>query len=152
MKFKLSHDVIAKKILITCLFEQGLDFYIDIQKQPTVSFRFFNMSEVRNPIIIFQFYLKSCQWIGLYPSSQLNPKRRFNCRNISLLLSALAMGLSTTAYFIFKADSIQNRGISFYVSDSSIFVVSSYLSLIFKMTEIFDLIAKFKEFIEKSEL
>lgn len=62
-----------------------------------------------------------------------------------------AMGLSTITFFLYKAETIQDRGITFYIANTDLIVAMSHLSLIYKMTNIFGLIETFDGFIEKSE-
>lgn len=109
------------------------------------------MPEAKDSIKIFKFFRKVSKMVGFYPS-QLNPNCPFNCRNLSVLLSMTTLGLSTAAFCLFKARSIQNLGISFFTANTEFIVVISYLSVIYKMTNVFDLIEKCHEFIEKSEL
>lgn len=124
-----------------------------IKEHQTVSIWFVSMSKAKNPIKLFRLVRNICRLIGIHPSSQRNSKcRRFNYRNLSALFSMTAISLSTTAFFIFKADTIQNLGITFFVSVSGFIAVIGYLSFIYKMNNVFSLFKEFDKFIAKSKL
>lgn len=61
------------------------------------------------------------------------------------------MLLASTSFLLFQANSIEEYGATFYVSVTELVNVVCMLAIIPKMTDIFVLMEKFGEFVEKSK-
>lgn len=68
-----------------------------------------------------------------------------------VLLILSLMFLASTAFLLFQADSFQEYGTAFYISITLLVHIVSLPTIIPKMADIFVLMEKFGEFVEKSK-
>lgn len=100
---------------------------------------------------LLQSARKSYQAIGLDPF-QLNPTpTKCNRRIFLIAFSMLQMLVSSAAFFIFKAETIQEFTASFYTSITELFLLMHFFSLITKMDDISKETVTFENLIEKSQ-
>lgn len=103
-----------------------------------------------NSIKLFQFLQKSYKTLGICPS-QDHEGLAFNTRNVIFLFCYAQMFLSVLAFFIFKADTMLEYGNSFFMFETQFYIAMDFLVLMWRITNILELIEEFEEFIEKSK-
>lgn len=101
-------------------------------------------------IKLFQSVRKSYQAIGLNLMQSNSTPTKFNQRILFIAFSILQLFMSSTAFFIFKAKTVQERATSFYASTSELLISIVFFTLITKMSDISRLIVLSEKFIEKS--
>lgn len=103
-------------------------------------------------IKLFQFVRKSYEAIGL-DLVQSNPTATAKNRNqrIFIVCSILQTFISSTAFLVFKAETVQEYAASFHVSLSGLFLLIIFFSLGTKMSDISKQYEMYEEFIAKSE-
>lgn len=99
-------------------------------------------------IKLFQTVQKSYQAIGLDP---MQPLKTYNGRIFFIVFSLTLMFISSTAFLIFKAETIQEFATSFYTSITDIFLLVTFFSRITHMGDISKITETFEDFIEKSK-
>lgn len=103
-------------------------------------------------IQFFQFIRKLYRIVGIRPlKNQNSPLGSYNWRNLTVLLLFLILFLACVAYFLYEAHSFTEYGGSFYMSISMLIYIVSLPTIIPKMTDIFVLMDKFGEFVDKSK-
>lgn len=106
--------------------------------------------EMNNPVKLFQSSRELFHLIGTHPSQLSNGS--YNLRSVVALLFITMNMLSSGAFFIFKADNVQDYGISFYTFMTALINLACYPSFRNNMTTIFELMDEFEAFIEQSKL
>lgn len=101
---------------------------------------------------LFQSTLKYYQTLGIYHPLQPNKKYAFNLISLSILFSMIASFISTSSYFLFKAENIDESSKTFYVALTELNFSICFLVNIWKMEKIVQMILKAEVFIEKSML
>lgn len=98
----------------------------------------------------FQSFQKSCQIMGILPSEQ-NPRCSFNLITLLISSPAILFFISSMAFLLFKAQSIQEYRDSFFATTSSFASLVNFTIIIWKMPNYLKLIKKFEGFVQKSE-
>lgn len=98
----------------------------------------------------FKIVRKLFEVIGIYPqqSKRLAP---FNVRNVVALLFTFTMCISSFAFLLFEADNVHDFGASFYAAITEFAIIVSFLSIVFKMQNIFEIMDKIEGIIQKSK-
>lgn len=94
------------------------------------------------------FYKTIGVYISQSESSQL--EYSFNAINVFLLISPIPLYISSTAYFLFKAQTPDENGTSFYISITILAIAINISNIVWKMAKILTLINRYEEFISKS--
>lgn len=103
-------------------------------------------------IRFFRFIQKSYYTVGIRPlSSQNKWFGSYNWRNSIVLLFLSIMFVASTAFLLFQANSFEEYGTAFYVSVTELVNIVCLIAIIPKMTDIFALMEKFGDFVEKSK-
>lgn len=84
-------------------------------------------------------------------SSQLSEERLLNLRNLFGLFMFAQHTCSTSAFFLFKAQTFQEYSDSFYISSTALGAALNYTYVVCKMAKVFDLIQNLEKVIEKRE-
>lgn len=100
------------------------------------------------PIKLFPSTQKYYQAIGIFPS-QLQPSGQFHWKNLVILCACILCLISIMTYFLFEANSLAELAITFYGCTGLVSAIFYYLTNIFQRENIFELIQKFENFIEK---
>lgn len=87
---------------------------------------------------------------GIYPH-QSHRKCPINWKSLFIILTLIQFGILEGAYFLTKANSVDEYGSTFYTAISSFSSTMFFSINIWKMTEILRLIEKFEELINKSK-
>lgn len=95
----------------------------------------------------FQIVRKLFEVIGIYPQQS----KRFNVRNVVALLFTFTMCISSFAFLLFEVDNSHDFGASFYAAITEFAVIVSFLSIVFKMQNIFKIMDQIEEIIQKSK-
>lgn len=103
-------------------------------------------------IKVFQYVRKSYQAIGLDPIQSNPTPLVLNERVFFIAISILQMFISSTAFLIFEAGTVQEFTSSFYTSITNLFLLVNFLALATKTGDTSKVIEAFEEFIEKSEV
>lgn len=101
-------------------------------------------------IKLFQFVQNGYQIMGIYPS-QSNRNVLLNAKNVYFSLTMIEMIISSMAFFVFQAESIEEFGQSFFVSITILYALVGLLITIWKIPNILMLIEHFDEFVGKRE-
>lgn len=101
-------------------------------------------------IKLFQFVRKSYAAIGL-DLNPCNPTAKNRRQRIFIACSLLQTCISSTAFLVFKANTVQDYATSFYISLSLLFVLVIFFSLGPKMGDISKQYVMYEEFIARSE-
>lgn len=102
-------------------------------------------------IKLFQAIRKSYQAIGLDPIQSNPTPVTVNIRMFFIAISIMHMMISSFAFFIFQAKTIQEFSLPFSASLTELYILVIFFSLITKMGDISKLNGKYDEFIEKSK-
>lgn len=108
------------------------------------------MSEAKNPFKLFWSLRRFYQLVGLQPKRN-SRVCLMNWRNVFISFIIMAMFLSTTSFFLFEANSIQNMGISWYISITELLIAIIWWTLIHQISNLFRLIEAVDKSIEKSK-
>lgn len=100
------------------------------------------------PIKLFQSAQSYYQAIGIFPS-QLQPTGHVNWKNFVIISACILCFISISTYFLFEANSLTELAITFYGCTGLVSGISYYLTNIYQRENIFKLIGKFEDFIEK---
>lgn len=101
-------------------------------------------------IKLFQSVRKSYQMIGL-DSMQSNPiPKLYNERIFFIVFSVTQWLISSAAFLVFKAETVQEIATSFYISTTELFLLATFFSLIMHMGDISKVTEALEDFIEKS--
>lgn len=101
-------------------------------------------------IKLFHSVQKFNQTLGIHPS---RPDQRysFNFSSAIVLLLIVLTFISSVAYFLYKAKTIEEHVQTFYISLTALCITIDFLTMCWKMTNILQLIEKYEEFIKKSK-
>lgn len=102
------------------------------------------------PIKLFRFTEELYHTIGIY-ALQSKEVRLFNLKNGFCTFVWIQMGTLSGAFFLFKAERLDEYGISFHVTVSVAAGLFYFITTIFQMGNILELIEKFEEFIGRSK-
>lgn len=103
-------------------------------------------------IQFFQHIQKLYGIVGIRPLKTRNsPFASYNWRNLTLLFLFLMMSLASVAYFLFEACTFTEYSASYFASTAVLIHSACLSSIVPKMADIFTLMEKFGEFVEKSE-
>lgn len=110
-----------------------------------------NIMTGRDKIKLFKFIRKIYHHIGISPSES-NPKHSLiNLKHWFIILCNAQFFLSSTAYLLFKASSMIEYGMAFFISTSIVASTAVYLIFFYKVKNILNYIEKCEGFIEQSE-
>lgn len=101
---------------------------------------------------LFQSTLKFYGLMGLYPSQSNQKNCTINFKNSVFLFCQIPSIISTFGFFLFKATSAIERTQTFYICLTHIGCTINFLTSFSKMSVLLDLIEKFEEFFQRSEL
>lgn len=100
----------------------------------------------------FQLIQKMYGIVGIHPLQTQNVQfSSVNWRNFSALLSFVILFFASTAYLFTEAESFVEYSQSFYVSSALVGFFTGMSVTVSKMANVFILIEKFGEFVEKSK-
>lgn len=104
-----------------------------------------------NKIRLFQNLLKFYETIGLdiNPTQSLRSKFLPTAESLFHLIPCAQLFISSAAFFLFKAKSVEEYGISFYVSITTLVLSICILNIACKVDKIPMLIGNYEELIEK---
>lgn len=103
-----------------------------------------------NRIRLFQTTQKCFKAVGFYASpSQPNENCQFNWKNLYHLFAAVIMIVTVLGFLIFKAQTVYEYGITFYITISFSGLIIHYACIVCKMGKILKLIEVYEEFIER---
>lgn len=105
------------------------------------------MSETNN---FFTFIRKLYQRLGINTPKTQN-HGLYNWRNSFVLLCLTTLFAISTAFLMFKSDTVLKFGSSFYVSITDSLYLCFWIITIHKMADLFILVGKTDEFIAKSK-
>ena len=100
---------------------------------------------------IFQTIRESYQILGIYSMQSDRESSVYNSRNLLMILCPLQIFTSSLAYSMFQAKSIGQFADAIFVCWSCVSIELYFWINILKKLQIYALIEKFEEFIEKSE-
>lgn len=86
----------------------------------------------------------------IYQSQSCHSKCLISIKSLFFLISSLQLFISTTAFFLFEARTVDEYGMSFYISITIFSVSINITTIAWKMDEIFVLLRNYEEFIDKS--
>lgn len=102
------------------------------------------------PIKLFCFNQKLFQKIGIL-RLQSNQNNSFNLKKWLFLFSVIQLSIVFGGFFLFKANTLDERGLTFYVGLSAICFTFYYISSILQIDNILKLIENFEELIGNSK-
>lgn len=103
------------------------------------------------PIQLFQSLRKFIRMLGIHPS-QPNQRYSFSLKSVAIFMTLILLFASSTAYFLFKAETIPEYAQCFYMSATALCITINFLTLCLEMRNILKLIEKYEEFIQKGEI
>lgn len=101
--------------------------------------------------MLFRLIRSFFQAMGIH-LSEPNQKFSFNAKNVLISSSIALFFISSTAFFLFEANSIDEYGLSFYGSATELAVFVTFQINIFYMAKILRIFEKFEKLIEKSSV
>lgn len=104
----------------------------------------------KTTIKLFQLVQKFYHIQGIDPPAS-NRSGSYIGKNLFIQFCLVQMFISATLFFLFKAQSMFEFGITFYASATELYVFSYFTVTLWKMANIFELIWKFENFIGKSK-
>lgn len=110
----------------------------------------FVIAAMAKSVKLFQSVRKSYETMGIY-SSKSNRFSTFNWKIFLIALFIILMLISVVSFFIFKAKSIQDIGISCHLCLSEITTLNNFLLTVWHVPKIFNLIKHCEKFIENSK-
>lgn len=106
----------------------------------------------KNAMALFQSVQKCYQTLGIYARLQSNRNApKLNWKNLFFLTCYSMMFISSVAYILFEAKMIGEIADSIFMCLTSLTCAVYFVSSIYKIPKILDLIGEFEKFIEKSE-
>lgn len=101
-------------------------------------------------IKLFRNVRKLFRLLGIYPPAKHHqqPLNMKNCLNLTFLMLVF---VSSFAYFLFKADSVDEYGQTFFVSISCLQFLLYFIVIFSKMKKILKFIKNFEKFIQHRE-
>lgn len=103
-----------------------------------------------SPIKLFQSLKQFYKTLDVYSPQQSNPYNTFNLKILCISILIINHFVSSIAYFLCLAESIQEFGDSLFAALSELLCLAYFTVIISKMHNIFELIDKYEEFIGKS--
>lgn len=103
------------------------------------------------PIKLFHFTQKLYHSFGLYPPESNDQSQTFNVKNGFIIFALVQIIPLSMAFFLFRANRLDEFGVSFHVSLKTLLALLNFITTICKMGNILKFIDKFEEFIEKSK-
>lgn len=100
---------------------------------------------------LFQSVQEYFQTMGIYPT-QPNQKYSFNLMSFLILVSMLVFLVPSMAFFLLKAETIEEYYNTFYASSSVLAYIACFMVNVWKMTNLLDLIARYERNILRSKL
>lgn len=100
---------------------------------------------------LFQTARRLLQNIGIYPQSQSKQINPFNSKNLAFVFCLIIGFFGVFGYFIFQAKTKIEFNISFYAICTMLTVIAVLIINILKAANIFSLMGKADEFIERSK-
>lgn len=73
-------------------------------------------------------------------------------KNLLLSISTVQLFISSSAFFLFEAQTADEYGISFFVSLTILSMMANILSVAWNIDKILMLIGKYEKFLEKSKI
>lgn len=113
----------------------------------TIDFVQFKMSK---SIKLFRYVRKIYRALGIYPPVK-HGQNPFNAKNSINSAFLILTSVSSFAYFLFEADSIDEYGKSFFASISNFELLVYFIVSFLKIHSISKLIRELEKFIETSE-
>lgn len=101
-------------------------------------------------IKLFEFVLELYRMVDICPP-QTDETILFNWRNVCFLFCNTQLSILSIAYFLLKATTIIEFASSVFMSISQFYIGVDILILIWRITNILELIKGFEEFIERSK-
>lgn len=102
-------------------------------------------------IKLFRYVQKYYRTVGIHPPSKDHQYPPINGRNPFGLMLLICMIAATFGYFVFKASTIEEYGMSFFSSFYMVNILVLFIVNSLKIRSILNLIQKFEDFIEMSE-
>lgn len=100
------------------------------------------------PIKLFETVQKINKAMGISHEAQTSPAKL--TKNLFVIASTTQLFISSTAFFLFEAQTADDYGISFYVSLTTLCVVINFVTVVWKKDRILTLIECYEIFIGKS--
>lgn len=98
---------------------------------------------------LFRWVRKGFRTIGMYPTKSSDGQRcPFNLTNSLVLISTVQLFISSSVFFVFKAEAIGDRADSFYMSISHLLGVWHAAVTIWRSPQMFKLFETFERFID----
>ena len=107
------------------------------------------MAGAFNFFITIQEFYKSMGLDTRSPQTYFS-KRLVFTKSLFLFSFTVQLFISSSAYLLFEARTADELGISFYISITILSVMINTVSVAWRIDEIFVLIGKYEEFVEKS--
>lgn len=100
---------------------------------------------------LFSLNRKLYKSMGLLASPS-SPSCRSKILNIFLFISTVLLFITTSAYFLFEANTADDRGVTFFISMANLFTMINIVSTALQIDKILLLINNYEQFITKSSL
>lgn len=107
--------------------------------------------EDRKDMKLFQSVQEYYGMLGLYPS-QSNSNSSFNSKIVFILFNCIHGCISTAAFCVFAANTLQEFGESYFASATEMFTIGCFLSSIWQWPTTLKTIENLEDFIQKSKL
>lgn len=102
------------------------------------------------PVQLFKTVCKLFEMVGIYPP-QSNRSKPFNVQNLLVFTFSIAMGIASFTFLILKADNVPDFGASFYAAITEFSITLGFLTFVFKMPIIFEIINRIDRIMAKSK-
>lgn len=100
---------------------------------------------------LFNTYQKFYETLGFDIFESCCTKCLISAKSVFHLIASMQLFISTTAFFLFEAQTADEHGISFYISITILVTTVNISTVAWKMDEILMLIRNYEEFIDKSQ-
>lgn len=117
-------------------------------KNRSMIFSFILATTMANTVKFFMFIRESYAMVGIFPN-HLQQTCSYNWRNFTALLFMSMMFVASTSFLLFQANSFQEFASAFYISITLLVNIVSFPTIIPNAADIFVLMEKFREFVEK---
>lgn len=104
-----------------------------------------------NNVKLFQSVQEYFKTMGIFPT-QPNQKYSFNLMSFFILLSMFMLLIPSMAFFLLKAETIEEYFDTFYASSSVLAYIVCFIVNIWKMTNLIELIKRYENSISKRKL
>lgn len=101
-------------------------------------------------LFITQRKLYKTLGFDIYQSQLCQSKCLSSAKSLFFLISSLQLFISTTAFFLYEAQTADEYGMSFYISITILAVAINATSVAWQIDKIFILMRNYEEFIDKS--